>query len=599
MIAPVEPYLLVRVAALGEMQAQRWRAGQARESAGGQAALRTWMDLVVRAEATLDAAASQELRIALMGRVKAGKSTLLNGILGRSAAATHMFEQTSAIHQITAAAQLDSESARIEFDDGHVEEMSPAELVKVCEQHRADSSFWRGVKRLQSNVRSTSLPRRLVFFDTPGVASLTSANARVATDFVDAADVIVWVFSSQELGNRADKEFLLELTRRERPVICIATRADMLSEAERSDVLEWFESEYPALPVPLLTGAASWSSDGASEERTRVISAIEAIARGDTFSKRGAARRAIALDIEVQADLELRHLETMRGLILQVDAVGTRLCNRAVSAVENALVTRAERFFRDEGLAIEEEVRMAARAAAQNDVLLDQVFGRHFNEVAMQKFLTEMQGDLQRYVQEEWDRALTLGLDELRNHASSSQDELSAGLASFLAEREHAASVEVEALNTTIQNGAVVAAVAATGYVAWFGANAAAISLGAATLSYGLPIIGVALLAQQGIRWFKLRAARQEAVEQAQQMVEEMQDRFRIEVIEGKVMPALRVDFQRAAGKVVDALLAQITGGTTRSVFLEASAAFTEMAAGRFDRLNFESSPSREIGHQP
>ncbi|WP_295837992.1 dynamin family protein [uncultured Microbacterium sp.] len=136
----------------------------------------------------------EPLRLAVAGIVKAGKSTLLNALIGERIAPTDAGECTRTItwYRYGSTARVD-----LRMHDGRrisrPVRRSEGRLVLDMGGYSAEEVAWIDVAWPSENLRST------VLIDTPGIASLTVENSARSTDFFipkdtpTAADAIIYL----------------------------------------------------------------------------------------------------------------------------------------------------------------------------------------------------------------------------------------------------------------------------------------------------------------------------------------------------------------------------------------------------------------------
>lgn len=564
------------------MWVEQWRKGAARRSEAGQRALRIWADLVVRGDAVESAANAPRLRVALMGRVKAGKSTLINGIFGRTVAATHVEEQTSALHELLAVGSAGAESAGIQRASGTLV-LDPDSLASECAQRRGDASFWTEVTAMTSRVHAPHLDPGMAFFDTPGVAAVTRDNTARAVDFLDACHVILWVTNGRELGNADDARYLEELRRRGRPVLPIITRGDTVDEDEREEVLEWFGDNFDWLDQPILTAATEWCAGRDLPARDALISRLNGFAEQRGSGAVDDLIDTLGRDLEEAASHELRDLRRLETVVEHVYRRAERTAHRTVAAVEDALRTRVDAIFDRQWQLIREDVDARVRARQDGDSSIQAAFRTHFADERIAEILSSVEAELQERLEQEWSTAFEQNMAELMDELSALEAENEQTALREMMKGLAAHEAADQRRSGAITVGTATVSAAATAWTAWFGAQAAAVSLGAAFLSVGLPIIGVGALAVVATRWWSRSSARADAVDRARTALEESKQAFVRDILEGRVLPRLVANCEEVARQVSEALVAEVTGGVTAARLTVARATFEALALGKFD----------------
>ncbi|CEK38896.1 dynamin family protein [Paraclostridium sordellii] len=151
----------------------------------------------------------QPLKIAIIGEVKSGKSTLVNSIIQNEVSEVDVLEATSSILNIKY-----SEECYSEIED---------ECINIG---------------LDSDIL-----KNIVLVDTPGLKSITKDNETKTMDFVEKSDIILFVFDSTHIGQLDIKHSLDILASYGKPTIGILNKADLLS-CDYSELIDYVEDEY-------------------------------------------------------------------------------------------------------------------------------------------------------------------------------------------------------------------------------------------------------------------------------------------------------------------------------------------------------------------
>ena len=178
----------------------------------------------------------QPLRIALIGEVKAGKSTLINAFAGGQVSPTNVTESTACIMQIGYAA---SERAAIVYSNGKKQTGSPKEIYAFLKQHENEQSFFAECECVRMDLPLQGL-RHVHMIDTPGLATITESNARRTEKYFQAVDVVLWVFNGNYLGQSDINEALRKIADMGKPVVGVINRIDEV-DGDPGELVEYVE----------------------------------------------------------------------------------------------------------------------------------------------------------------------------------------------------------------------------------------------------------------------------------------------------------------------------------------------------------------------
>jgi len=160
-------------------------------------------------------------RFLIMGRFKAGKSSILNCILGRELAAVDALEKTAWVARYWPS---EKDFCRVNHKDGSVETMTVEEFIKKTEGDEYDEEELSSIYRI--DIGYTGAKHSWCIIDTPGTGTVTAENENRAIEALKDADMVIYVVDVNKLGNMLDSSFMQNVTDSGVPVMCIATKYD-------------------------------------------------------------------------------------------------------------------------------------------------------------------------------------------------------------------------------------------------------------------------------------------------------------------------------------------------------------------------------------
>ncbi|MDL5158948.1 dynamin family protein [Actinomycetospora termitidis] len=172
--------------------------------------------------------AEPRIRIAIGGRIKAGKSTMVNALLGQRLAATGVGETTMLVSWFQHGPQ---DRVRVHRQDGSVS-IVPAARGGGVPEHIEDPAT---VSYLEVETPNEALARRHTVVDTPGLNSLSALDAYSLAAMADA-DAVVYLMPHPGENDLAALESIRssagELRLGAANLIGVLSRIDTLSGAE-------------------------------------------------------------------------------------------------------------------------------------------------------------------------------------------------------------------------------------------------------------------------------------------------------------------------------------------------------------------------------
>ncbi|MBO1329593.1 50S ribosome-binding GTPase [Acetobacter suratthaniensis] len=155
--------------------------------------------------------------VCVFGKVKAGKSSLGNFVA--YGVPTPQAENVK---------QADPKPAFFYAAGGSLNEAMSSEKMD------RQQSFGIGVGETTSSIQYFSFPG-FTWVDTPGIHSVNSENGRLASQYVDAADLVIYTLASSSPERRSDIEEIVNLLGRGKPLLIVITASDIIEEDEGPD----------------------------------------------------------------------------------------------------------------------------------------------------------------------------------------------------------------------------------------------------------------------------------------------------------------------------------------------------------------------------
>lgn len=155
--------------------------------------------------------------VCVFGKVKAGKSSL-----GNFVAYGVPTPRAEDVEQADPKPEFHYEAG------GSLNEAMSSEKMKL--QH----SFGIGVGETTSSIQYFSFPG-FTWVDTPGIHSVNGENGRLASQYVDAADLVIYTLTSSSPERRSDIEEIVNLLVRGKPLLIVITASDIIEDDEGPD----------------------------------------------------------------------------------------------------------------------------------------------------------------------------------------------------------------------------------------------------------------------------------------------------------------------------------------------------------------------------
>jgi GTP-binding protein EngB required for normal cell division len=172
------------------------------------------------------------LNVAVLGRFKAGKSTLLNHLLGISLLPVGVVPVTTVVTEIR---QGPRERAEVHFLDGHVQDVPIGQIAEfITEAQNPDNK--KAAKLLRIELPCMERYRGLHFVDTPGLESVMEHNTNTSMAWLPHIGLALVAVGVNSPLSQHDVELMRNLSRYTPNVSLVLTKVDVLDECEQKQV---------------------------------------------------------------------------------------------------------------------------------------------------------------------------------------------------------------------------------------------------------------------------------------------------------------------------------------------------------------------------
>lgn len=188
----------------------------------------------------LDAKTGKLLHIVFMGAVKAGKSTLLNALLGKIVSPVGISEMTASILHI----YYGEENKAVIYKKGEDPITgSIEEIADFLKKHRQDVEFFKNCQSVEIEMANDFL-KYVDFVDTPGLNTATEYNHELSMNYIQQADIIIWILNSNYLGESDVLEELEKIKYMGKKMICVVSHIDDIPKQEYDEDMQYIRDTY-------------------------------------------------------------------------------------------------------------------------------------------------------------------------------------------------------------------------------------------------------------------------------------------------------------------------------------------------------------------
>jgi GTPase SAR1 family protein len=172
---------------------------------------------------------SGEFNLAVCGKVKNGKSSLINALIGRDLLPVCNDVATSRVFKISNA---EKDSFYLVYSNGDREEISFEELKMYGSQATIDSTgeipVEKSIAYIQVNTKIDFLPDGVSLLDTPGIGSTYPQHTAITKQNIKMADAAIFVLNPTSM-EKCEIDFLKEVAAVTPGIVFVTTKVDLSS----------------------------------------------------------------------------------------------------------------------------------------------------------------------------------------------------------------------------------------------------------------------------------------------------------------------------------------------------------------------------------
>jgi GTP-binding protein EngB required for normal cell division len=177
--------------------------------------------------------------VAVFGRFKAGKSSFLNHLTGRDVLPIGVVPLTAVITRLRFGPV---ERATVKYLNGAAREI-PIEEIHCFVGENENPDNQKQVASVEVELPALQPFAPLQFVDTPGLGSAFTHNTEAALNWLPNVGAALVAVSSDAPLSERDLALLNELRRHTPKIVVLLTKADLLTEAQRAEVLAFVREQ--------------------------------------------------------------------------------------------------------------------------------------------------------------------------------------------------------------------------------------------------------------------------------------------------------------------------------------------------------------------
>lgn len=439
------------------------------------------------------------IKVVLMGEVKAGKSTLINSIIGRELSKTSVLEATSAIYHFY---YSEEEECSVITKSGRFKLQNVEGLIQLLEEKNDDAAFIKECTNIEIGLNLPIL-KQFDLIDTPGLGTVTDTNEEITRRYIPWSDIVIWVFNSNYIGQQNIRDYIFDIKDQGKDIIGVLNRIDEVS-ASTEEIVESAKRDMPEINTYIPLSAYQEFEATLKNEETKGVNCLLDTIRleiGDDLEKK--KREVISQSLLSLIEREVGYHDEMIQISKQIQ----KMINDYEVAIheihEEISDEIQERFvsWLKYGLLSDEICEINQKKV--NLEMLREFEANYLSENYINETISNKVGEFCKQLEESWEQRVKQldedCIEELRRFAENlhiEQEKLYSSTALFskmkpideieapVVEKDHSAIKD--SLLDSVKIGSAL-----TGYMAFLGPTAASVSiLGAAATVFPIVLAG-------------------------------------------------------------------------------------------------------------
>jgi len=179
----------------------------------------------------------QIIDVAFLGQFKAGKSSLINALIGTALLPVGVIPVTTAVTRLHYGS---AERAFVRRFDGTQSEIAMSAIGDFTSEDRNPGNQ-KNVEFLDIELPSLAVYKGLRFVDTPGLGSVFKYHQEVSENWLPEVGAALLVISADRPLAERDLELIRELKRHTPKIVIILSKTDLFSEDQQGEIIQFLK----------------------------------------------------------------------------------------------------------------------------------------------------------------------------------------------------------------------------------------------------------------------------------------------------------------------------------------------------------------------